>query len=86
MSGGIESIFNPSAIAVVGATDRPGSVGLAVLSNLIYGRYQGIIYPVNPKARSVQGVKAYPTVAEVPDDIDLAAIVVPSEHVAAIVE
>ena len=59
MSGGIESIFNPSAIAVVGATNRPGSVGLAVLGNLIYGRYQGIIYPVNPKARSVQGVKAY---------------------------
>jgi acetate---CoA ligase (ADP-forming) len=86
MRGGIESIFNPSTIAVVGATNRPGSVGLAVFSNLIHGGYQGIIYPVNPKARSVQGVKAYPTVADVPDDIDLAAIVVPAEQVATIVD
>ena len=59
MSGGMGSIFNPSAIAVVGATNRHGSVGLAVFSNLIHGGYQGIVYPVNPKARSVQGVKAY---------------------------
>ena len=86
MAGGIESIFAPSSIAVVGATNRPGSVGLAVFSNLILAGYQGILYPVNPKARSVQGVKAYPTVAEVPDDIDLAVVIVPAELVAAIVE
>jgi acetyl coenzyme A synthetase (ADP forming)-like protein len=86
MTTGIESIFSPSSIAVVGATNRPGSVGLAVFSNLILAGYQGILYPVNPKARSVQGVKAYPTVAEVPDDIDLALVIVPADLVATIVE
>ena len=86
MSGGIESIFNPSAIAVVGATNRPGSVGLAVLSNLICRRYQGIIYTGQPEGEVRPGREGVPTVAEVPDEIDLAVIVVPSEHVAAIVE
>ena len=50
------------------------------------GGYQGIIYPVNPRASSVHGVKEYPPVSDVPDEIDLAVLIMPAEHVASIVE
>jgi acetyltransferase len=71
----------PASTAVVGATNRRGSVGLAVFRNILDAGYQGVLYPVNPKARSIQGVKAYPSLAEVPDDIDQAVIIVPAEAV-----
>ena len=75
----IHYIFSPRTIAVVGATNREGSVGLAVFRNLLDAGYQGVLYPVNPKAKSIQGVKAYPTVSDIPDDLDLAVIIVPAE-------
>jgi len=52
----IEYILSPKSIAVVGASNRTGSLGLSVFRNLIDASYQGILYPVNPKARSIQGV------------------------------
>jgi acyl-CoA synthetase (NDP forming) len=52
---GLEYIFSPKAIAIVGATNRPGSVGLAVFRNLLDAGYQGVLYPVNPKSKSIQG-------------------------------
>jgi acetyl coenzyme A synthetase (ADP forming)-like protein len=82
----IESIIGPKSIAVVGATKRQGSIGLAIFKNLIDAGYQGILYPVNPKAKSVQGVKAYPTLRDIPDDVDMAVLVVPSERVASVIE
>ena len=63
----IESIMNPRSIAVVGATNRTGSVGLAVFRNILRAGFQGVLYPVNPKARSVQSVRAYPTISDIPD-------------------
>ncbi len=83
---GLEFIFSPKALAVVGATNREGSVGLAVFRNLVYAGYQGVLYPVNHKAKSIQGVKAYPSVSEIPDEIDMAVIVVPAESVPAVIE
>ena len=53
----IDPLINPKSIAVVGATNRPGSVGLAVFSNILNGDYQGVLYPVHPKARAVRGVR-----------------------------
>jgi len=82
----MEYILSPQSIAVVGASNRQGSLGLAVFRNLIDAGYQGILYPVNPKARSVQGVKAYPSVTDVPDDVDMAVLIVPSERVESIIE
>ncbi|CAM2058003.1 4-hydroxybutyrate--CoA ligase (ADP-forming) [Desulfovibrionales bacterium] len=81
MDNNIYHILNPKTIAVVGATNRVGSVGLAVFNNLIRGGFQGIIFPVNFKARSIQSVKAYPNLLEVPDPIDLVIIVAPPETV-----
>jgi len=82
----IRSLVSPKSIAVVGATNRPGTVGLAIFRNLIQAPYQGIIYPVNPKSRSIQGVRAYPRLMDIPDDVDMAVIIVPAAHVPTVVE
>jgi len=78
--------MNPRSIAVVGATNRPGSVGLAVFRNILSAGFQGVLYPVNPKAKSVWSVKAYPRLADIPDEVDLAVIIVPAEVVYSILE
>jgi len=77
----LDSLFYPKSIAVVGASRQPGSVGHSLLANLLMNRYQGVIFPVNPKATSVLGIKCYPRVLEISDDIDLAVIIVPSRAV-----
>lgn len=86
MARDIESIMSPRSIAVIGATNRAGSVGLAVFGNILRAGYRGVLYPVNPKARSVQSVRAYPTIGAVDDDIDLAVVIVPAETVPSILE
>jgi len=82
----LNSIFYPKSIAVIGASRKPGSVGQSLLANIIGSRIQGIVYPVNPKAKGILGVKCYPTVMEIPDEIDLAVIIVPSHFVPAVLE
>jgi acetyl coenzyme A synthetase (ADP forming)-like protein len=74
----LDSIFYPKSIAIIGASRQPGSVGHSLLANLIDSRFQGIVYPVNPKAKGILGIKCYPNVIEIPDVVDLAIIVVPS--------
>jgi acetyltransferase len=70
---------------VIGATERPGSVGLSVMSNLTATPFGGSIFPVNPHRADVLGIAAYPTVAAVPAPIDLAVIVTPAATVPAVV-
>lgn len=82
----IESIIDPKSIAVVGATNRCGSVGLAVFKNLLQAGYKGVLFPVHPKYKSIQGVKAYPSLTDVPDAVDMVIIVVPADKVKAILE
>ncbi|MCS7224726.1 MAG: acetate--CoA ligase [Armatimonadetes bacterium] len=72
----LRPILEPSSVAVIGASREPGSVGHSVLQNLLMGLFTGVVYPINPKARSVCGVRAYASVLEVPDPIDLAVIIV----------
>ncbi|MDA8165429.1 MAG: acetate--CoA ligase family protein [Desulfobacteraceae bacterium] len=74
----LAAIFRPSAIAVVGASGRPGSVGQSVFSNILYGGFAGTIYPVNLTAHSINGVRAYRSLAEIPDPVDLAVLIVPA--------
>ena len=74
----LDVVFSPRSIAVVGASRRPGKIGYEILRNLIVNEYQGILYPVNPNARSIHGIRAYPTVRDIPDPIDLAVITVPA--------
>jgi acetyltransferase len=81
----LHRLFNPKTIAVIGATNRKGSVGYSVIRNLIGSGYEGVVYPINPKRESILGVKVYPSVKETPDDIDLAVIATPAKTVPAIV-
>jgi acetyltransferase len=77
----LQTLFAPRSVAVVGATDKAGSVGRTVVRNLVGGAFQGAVFPVNPRRTSVLGVKAYPTVGDVPDEIDLAVVVTPAPTV-----
>jgi acetyltransferase len=77
----LEKLFRPRSIAVVGASNRKGSVGYNLLHNLISGGYEGHVYPISVSAESVQDVRAYPAVAEVPRRVDLAVIAVPAQSV-----
>lgn len=85
-SAGMRRLLYPRSVAVVGASRNPESVGGAVFRNLIHGDFQGPVFPINPKAASISGVLAYPSVLEVPGDIDIAVIVVPAEGVLEVVE
>src|SRR3989454_847859 len=76
---GLDAIFSPSSIAIVGASRHRGKIGYEILHNLIVNEYQGTVYPVNPKATSIHGVRAYPSVLEIPDRVDLAIITVPAD-------
>ena len=73
----LDAIFSPKSLAVVGASTTPGKVGHDIFVNILNGSFTGTLYPVNPKARSVACVKAYPTLTDIPDDIDLAMIILP---------
>jgi len=86
MNQNLKFIFWPRSIAVIGASTRPGSVGQATFANIILNGYTGIVYPVNPSVRSVLGVKAYPSVLHIPDEVDLAVIIVPAPAVPEIIE
>jgi acetate---CoA ligase (ADP-forming) len=73
----LDAIFSPKSVAVVGASTTPGKVGHDIFANILRGGYSGTLYPVNPKARSILCVHAYPTIKEIPDQIDLAMIILP---------
>ena len=77
------ALFAPKSVALIGATETVGSVGRAVLENL--RAFSGPVYPVNPKHGRVLGVKAYPSIAAVPERVDLAVIVTPVATVPGII-
>jgi acyl-CoA synthetase (NDP forming)/GNAT superfamily N-acetyltransferase len=77
----LRHVLAPKSIVVVGASDRPGSVGGAVLRNVIAGGYRGILRAVNPHRRWVQRLRAYPSVLSLPEPVDLAIVAVPGPAV-----
>jgi acetyltransferase len=82
----LDPIFRPRAVAVLGATAAPGSVGAILMRNLLGNPFGGGVYPVNPKRRTVLGVHAYPDLNSVPAEIDLAVIATPAATVPGLVE
>ncbi len=82
----VARLLTPRSVAVIGASRDPANVGHQVLRNLLAGGFAGPVYPVNPGATHVASVKAYPTVNDVPDDVDLAVIAVPAAAVPEVVE
>jgi len=82
----LDKIFKPNNVAVIGATEKEGSVGRTILKNLITNPFGGTIFPVNPKRPNVLGIQAYQSVLDIPVSIDLAVIVTPAKIVPAVVE
>lgn len=85
-SAGMRRIVYPKSVVVVGASRDPQSIGGKVFRNLLYSNFGGTIFPVNPKAASINGVLCYPTIADVPGNIDLVVIVVPAKMVLDVVD
>ncbi|GAA1023116.1 acetate--CoA ligase family protein [Acrocarpospora pleiomorpha] len=79
-------IFKPRAVAVIGASAETGKIGNSVMRNLINGGYQGRIYPINPKATEILGLPAYPNLAAVPGEVDVAVFAIPAQFVARALE
>ncbi|WP_407671219.1 bifunctional acetate--CoA ligase family protein/GNAT family N-acetyltransferase [Nocardia stercoris] len=82
----VGNLLAPRSIAVIGATPSTSRVGGVVLANLLSQQFEGPIFPVNPHRRSVQGVRAYPTVRAVPDEVDLAVVAVPAQQIPAVLD
>jgi len=82
----LDMFFNPKAVAVIGASRDPAKLGFGVLSNILNHGYPGQVYPINPKSEEVLGLKCYRSVLDVPDEIDLAIIVIPNRFVASALE
>jgi acetyl coenzyme A synthetase (ADP forming)-like protein len=82
----MQRIMNPRSVAVIGASAEDGKIGNSVMKNLINGGYSGTIYPIHPKAAEVLGRKAYPSVRDVNEDIDVAVFAIPARFCAAAME
>ncbi|NMA89592.1 MAG: CoA-binding protein [Methanoculleus bourgensis] len=76
--------FTPRSIAVIGASSEPKKMGYAVMHNLLH--FPGQLYPVNNKRPEVQGLKAYPSILDIPNPVDMAVITVPAKHVPSVIE
>lgn len=82
----VESILRPRTVAVIGASRRRGTIGGELLHNLLANGFTGAVYPVNPAVHAVQGVRAWPSLDAIPDEIDLAVLAVPASQVLAEVQ
>jgi len=80
-----DCMFTPRSVAVIGATDREGSVGRTLLLNLSNPAFRGKVYPVNPKRDQILGLRAYPNITAVPEKVDLAVIITPAPTVPGII-
>ena len=78
---GLESIFLPRSVAVIGATDREGTVGRSIVSNLLESKFPIKVYAVNPSHSEVLGVKTYKQIGDIPGGVDLAVVVTPAHTV-----
>jgi acetyltransferase len=81
----LDVIFRPETVALIGVTDKAGSIGRTVMRNLIRSPFGGTVYPVNPNGQNVLGIKTYPSVCGVPEQVDLAVIVSPAPTVPGII-
>ncbi|MDW8021930.1 MAG: GNAT family N-acetyltransferase [Nitrososphaerota archaeon] len=84
--GSIERMFDPETVALIGATEREGSVGRDIMENLLMGADEREIFPVNPNRETILGLKCYPSIKDVPKHVDLAIIAVPAKIVPKVVE
>jgi len=82
----LDTLFNPKSVAIIGASTKELSIGNVITKNLLHYKYKGPIYPINPNADEVRGIKAYKTIFDAPGNVDLAHISIPSKFVPQAVE
>ena len=75
---GLDALFHPETVAVIGATDRPDTVGRTVLQNLLNPAFSGKVYPINPQRSEILGARAYKSVLDIPEGVDLAVLATPA--------
>jgi acetyltransferase len=81
----LKYIFEPKSVAVIGASNKKGSIGYAIFSNILTSGFNGVVYPVNPKCSNIMSVKTHGNVNEIPDDIDLAILCIPKYAIEAVI-
>lgn len=81
----LEPMLAPRSIAVIGASRRHGSVGHAVMRNLVYGGYTGVVYPINPKTKSIMSIRCVPELKAIGEEVDLAVIITPAPTIEGII-
>lgn len=82
----LDPIFAPKSVAVIGASATPGAVGSILMKNLLENPFGGVVYPINPKRSAVHGVHAYPSLADIPESVDLAVIATPAQTVPGLIQ
>jgi len=86
MPASLDPLFQPRSVAVIGASRSPGTIGYQIVDNLLRHGYQGVVYPVNPNARAIHSIPAFPSVSAITGPVDLAVVVVPKELVLKVVD
>jgi acetyl coenzyme A synthetase (ADP forming)-like protein len=81
----LDYVFTPKSIAIIGASTKEGSVGNDVVKNLVQQGYKGEIYPVNPKADELYGLKCYPSISDVPTEVEMAIFAIPAQFVPTVI-
>jgi acyl-CoA synthetase (NDP forming) len=76
--GGLENFFHPNSVAIIGASQTPHKAGNDVVKNILANEFRGALYPVNPKGGEILGHRVYTSIRELPDNIDLAIIILPA--------
>jgi len=82
----LDAIFKPASVALIGASSTPGKLSYDILYNLIHAGFTGPIYPVNPKADEILGLRAYPSIGATPTPADMAVVVIPARMVVGAIE
>jgi acyl-CoA synthetase (NDP forming) len=82
----LEKFFNPASVAIVGASQTPGKVGYEIVANMVKAGYPGKLYPINPNAKTIEGVACYPDIASIGQTPELVVIVVPAKAVPAVMQ
>jgi len=81
MNDNLDALFKPRAVALIGASVKELSIGNVIIKNLLHYKFRGPVYPINPKVDEIRGLKAYPSILDVPGEVDLAHIVIPPPFV-----
>ena len=82
----LDAVLNPSSVAVIGASASPDKIGHKILKNIVDAGFSGAVYPVNPRGGEILGLEAYPSVLDIPGDVDTVVVVVPSRFVPGVME